>query len=90
MALYHLPDPHWGVVKKYCLKELKTVSLSYHSYRKLCKQLVEIGLAEPIERNTYARDYRLTLYGHQTAGIIEEVLKKVNECKTHHIKTPKH
>lgn len=79
LALHHLSSPHWKVVEVYSLRELGTVSLSWQSYKRLCKQLVTIGLAEYVERSTNARDYRLTKYGHQIASIIEEALKKISK-----------
>jgi hypothetical protein len=82
MALHHLPDPHWRAVERYSLGKLQVASLSDFSYRRLCKQLVEIGLAESFKRSEHANDYKLTQYGHAAAEVIEKTLRRIDMWKT--------
>jgi len=86
IALHKLPNPHWRAIKRYSIENLKVASLSDHSYERLCKQLVEIGLAEPIKRSVRAYDYRLTQYGYTAAEIIEKALTKIESQHARHQK----
>lgn len=81
-ALDHIPNPSWGLVKEYAIKELGAPSLSDYSYRRLCKQLVSLGLAKAVERDPVKRDYHLTESGHEAAKIIDEALRRVERWRT--------
>ena len=73
-ALHHIENPRWSLVKDYAIQKLGTRSLSDYSYRRLCRQLVKLKLAEAVERGPLKRDYHLTELGHETAETIEEAL----------------
>ena len=88
-ALHHIPNPHWSLVKEYAIKKIGAPSLSDYSYRRLCKQLVALELAEAVKRDPIKRDYHLTKSGHETAKIIEEALRRVERWRTRAFKNEK-
>ena len=88
-ALHHISNPHWSLVKEYAIKKLGAMSLSDYSYRRLCKQLVALELAEAVERDSIKRDYHLTANGHETAKIIEGALRRIERWRTRAFKNRK-
>ena len=76
-SLHHIPNPHWSLVKVFAIEKLGASSLSDYSYRRLCKHLVTLELAKPIERDPVKTDYHLTDRGHATAKILEDALRRV-------------
>jgi len=80
-ALHHITNPRWGLVKDHAIKKLGAKSLSDYSYRRLCKQLVTLKLANSVERDPVKMDYHLTRSGHEMARIIEESLVRVEKWR---------
>lgn len=78
-SLHHIESPHWSLVKEYATQKLGASSLSDFCYRKLCKQLVDLELAQTVKRGPLKRDYHLTKLGHETAEIIEEALTRIEK-----------
>jgi len=76
-SLHHINNPHWSLVKVHATEKLGVSSLSDYSYRRLCKQLVTLELAKPVERDPIKTDYHLTDRGHATAKILEDALRRV-------------
>jgi len=89
-ALHHIHNPHWSLVKEYALKDLGARSLSDYCYRRLCKQLVALDLAKPIERGSMKTDYHLTEEGHETARILEEAVQRLEKWRIRALKSTKH
>lgn len=85
-ALHHIPHPQWKLVKKYAVKKLKLESLSDNCYRKRCKNLVKLGLAEAIHQGGPKRDYHLTQFGHKTATIMEQTLQRIEKWRIRALK----
>jgi DNA-binding HxlR family transcriptional regulator len=81
-ALHHIDNPHWSLVKSFSIQKLGVSSLSDVCYRKLCQQLVALGLAESVARDAVKKDYRLTRQGHETAEIIEEAIIRIEKWRS--------
>lgn len=73
-ALHHVRNPSWSSIREYTIHELRARSISDVCYRRLCKQLVALGLAAFVERDPLKRDYYLTEQGHEAAEIIDEAI----------------
>lgn len=80
-ALHHLENPHWSLVKKYAIEKLGTPSLADLSYRKSCKQLVNLELAEAVERDSLKRHYYLTESEHEIAEVIEKAFVRIEKWR---------